>query len=76
MAKHYLGIDVGGTNLAAGVLDDKYNLLAKSRLSTDPKRPFDLVVRDIVKAGKMALSDAGLAESDIKQICSLIRKFR
>ena len=68
MAKHYLGIDVGGTNLVAGVVDEDYALIYKSELPTDNKRTFGEVVRDIVKVAKAALAGAGLSETDIDRV--------
>ena len=30
--KYYLGLDVGGTNLAAGIVDENYHLLYKESI--------------------------------------------
>lgn len=65
MAQYYLGVDLGGTNIVAGVLDENYNLINKSQLPTNHRRPFGAIVQDIVAAAKTALAEAGLTEADI-----------
>lgn len=34
-----IGIDLGGTNIVAGVMDSDYKLLAKARCKTNASRP-------------------------------------
>ena len=34
-----LGIDLGGTNIVAGVVDEEYNIVAKASCKTDVPRP-------------------------------------
>ena len=34
----YIGIDIGGTKIALGILDEKLNLLARGRIATEPSR--------------------------------------
>ena len=36
--KYSLGIDIGGTNIAAGVVDESFNIVAKSMVKTNPER--------------------------------------
>ena len=31
---YYLGIDLGGTNIAAGIVDEKYNIIKKKSVPT------------------------------------------
>jgi glucokinase len=65
MAQYYLGVDLGGTNIVAGVVDENYNLMNKSQLPTNHRRPFGPIVQDIATAAKTALAEAGLTEADI-----------
>ena len=63
---YYIGIDLGGTNIAVGVVDENYNIIGRGKRKTvvtdNPMR----IVDDMVDAAKEAVSDAGLKLSDIK----------
>jgi glucokinase len=50
--KYYLGVDLGGTNIAAGVVDENYNLIAKDSIPTNAGRSIDVIVRDIAELSK------------------------
>lgn len=66
--KYYLGIDLGGTNIATGVVDEKYRIVEKYSTPTLHRRSFEDVVKDIVKAGQTVLEKAGLSQSDIEYV--------
>ena len=36
--KYYIGIDIGGTNLSTGVVDENCNIIGRSRIKTDKTR--------------------------------------
>lgn len=63
-----LGIDLGGTNIVAGVVDDNYNIVATSKVKTNLPRPAEEVIDDMVKAANMAIENAGLKVSDIESM--------
>ncbi|MCL2662307.1 MAG: ROK family protein [Oscillospiraceae bacterium] len=63
--KYYVGIDLGGTDIKAGVIDEGFNIVAKHVVPTNPGRLVDEIVADMADAGKTAVKMAGLAESDI-----------
>ena len=60
-----LGIDLGGTNIACGVVDDEYNIIGRSNLKTANERNADEIVKDMVEAAKLSVRDAGLELKDI-----------
>ena len=62
---YYLGIDLGGTNIAAGVVDENYNILLKGSVPTLAKRPIDEVMTDMANLCKKLIADAGLTLDDI-----------
>jgi len=68
MTHYYLGIDLGGTNVKAGLVDGHGKLIDHVSLPT-AKRESDLtqdkVVAQIVAAGKQAIAQAGVAESQV-----------
>lgn len=49
LAPFYLGIDLGGTNITAGVLDGQNKLIARKRAKTKAERGSERVIRRIVK---------------------------
>ena len=65
MGKYYLGIDLGGTDIKTGVIDEEYNIVAKHVIPTQANRSVEEVVADMADAGKTAVKMAGLSESDI-----------
>ena len=60
-----LGIDLGGTNIVAGVVDDNYNILATGKLKTNAPRPAEEIIDDMVAAARTAIENAGLKIEDI-----------
>lgn len=49
MKKYYVGIDLGGTNISAGVVDEEYNILAKAKTRTNCPRAAKLIADDMAK---------------------------
>jgi glucokinase len=67
-AAHYLGLDMGGTNVKAGITDDQGNLLVKLSVPTGAggrDLAPDKVIARMVDAGKQALEKANLKVSDV-----------
>ena len=63
--RYSLGIDIGGTNIAAGVVDENYNIVAKSKVKTNSGRGYEAVLKDIAAAGQAAVRDMDLAMTDM-----------
>lgn len=60
-----LGIDLGGTNIVAGVVDRDYTVVAKSHMKTNATRPASDIADDIAKTALEAVKKAGLTLDDI-----------
>ncbi|MBM7561760.1 ROK family glucokinase [Fusibacter tunisiensis] len=45
----YIGIDLGGTNIAGGLVVDSGDIIKKTSVPTDPSRGADAVIADILK---------------------------
>lgn len=64
---YYIGVDVGGTNIACGIVDDDCNIIARSKVKTNelnkdtPEYP-DVLER-IKSAVRIACDEAGIAPS-------------
>ena len=66
--KHYLGIDLGGTNIKLGVIREDLSIVCKHKVRTLPERPAREIIHAMADAGKAALSMAGLSDSDIQYV--------
>ena len=64
--KHYLGIDIGGTNISAGVVDESYAMLSKEKVKTLNERPYSDVLSDIIKAANAAVRAAGITFDEVE----------
>lgn len=65
---YYIGIDLGGTNIVAGVVDENYNIIAKASTKTNLPRPEKEIADDMVKVSRQAAEEAGISMDDIQWI--------
>ena len=63
-----IGIDLGGTNIVAAVVDEIYNIIAKAKTPTAVPRSAELIFDDIAKVCKEAVEKAGLTMNDISSV--------
>lgn len=63
-----VGVDLGGTNIAVGVVDENYKIIGKGKVKTNAPRPAEEIFADIKKAIDLAVEDAGLTMADIEKI--------
>ena len=66
--KYYVGIDLGGTNIVAGVVDGDYKIIAKASTKTNCPRPEKEIAADMAKMAQQAVENAGLTFDDIEWI--------
>lgn len=66
--KYYIGIDLGGTNIAAGVVDTEFNILAKASVPTARPRPCRDICKDMAKAALESVDKAGLSLDSIESV--------
>ncbi len=60
-----VGVDLGGTNIQAGVLDPKGKLLARAKVKTHAEDGVAAVIDRVVKAVSLAVDEAGLKIAQI-----------
>ena len=65
---YYLGIDLGGPNIAAGVVNENYEIIGRGKMKTNAGRSDDLILDDMAEAARMAVKDAGLELKDIASV--------
>ena len=63
-----IGIDLGGTNIVAGVVDDNYKIVASAKCKTNVPRPAEGILDDMAKVCREAVAKAGLSMDDIHHI--------
>jgi glucokinase len=56
----YLGIDLGGTNIKSGVVEDSGRILSSVSLRTDPEAGPEAGIEHLAEAGRRAVKEAGL----------------
>lgn len=66
--KYYIGIDLGGTNIVAGVVNEAYEILAKASVKTNLPRPEQEIAADMAKVAKEAAEKAGLTMDQIEWV--------
>lgn len=66
--KYYVGIDLGGTNIVAGVVDENYNIIAKASTKTNCPRPEKEIADDMAKMALQAVKNANLTIDQIEWI--------
>ncbi|MBP5378741.1 MAG: ROK family protein [Ruminococcus sp.] len=66
--KYYVGIDLGGTNIVAGVVDEAYNIIAKASTKTNCPRPEKEIADDMAKMALEAVKNANLTIDQIEWI--------
>lgn len=66
--KYYVGIDLGGTNIVAGVVDENYNIISKASTKTNCPRPEKEIADDMAKMALQAVKNANLEISNIEWI--------
>ena len=63
-----IGIDLGGTNIAVGIVNEKYEIVHEGSIPTRAERDVDEIVSDMADFCKKLVSDAKMSLSDISAI--------
>lgn len=62
----YIGIDLGGTNIAAGIVDKNYKIVRKISVPTLPNRDPKEIIKDMADLCDKLIKDEGLTFDDIE----------
>ena len=63
-----IGIDLGGTNIKAGVVNDQYEIVASAWCKTRLPRPSQEILMDMARMAREAAEKAGLTMDDIASV--------
>ena len=66
--KYYLGIDLGGTNIAAGVVNENYEIIAQCSIKTNGSRPAEEVVDDMAQVARDTAAKAGITLDEVEWV--------
>ncbi len=66
--KYYIGIDLGGTNIKAGVVNESFEIIAKASVKTLCPRPAKDICDDMAKVSAEACRLAGISVDDVEWI--------
>lgn len=65
---YYIGVDIGGTGVQAGVVDENGQILFRKECPTDVLSGFEKIMEDINKLVRNMLEEKGVQISEIKSI--------
>lgn len=65
---YYIGIDLGGTNIAAGLLDENGKIHCKTSVPTLKERHWSEIVRDMALLAERIMAESGLTLDEVKAI--------
>lgn len=63
-----IGIDLGGTNIKVGLVDENYNIVAKATAKTNLPRPAEEICDSIVETVWQALNEAKVTIGEVNSI--------
>ena len=63
-----IGIDLGGTNIAAGLVNEKYEILAQESTPTKAGRPGEEIVSDMAALCLRLCEKAGVSEAEVESL--------
>ncbi len=65
---YYVGIDLGGTNIAVGLVDEKGKIIADISAPTGAKRDYREIVRDMAMLSIKVIEKAGAKKEDVRGV--------
>jgi len=63
-----VGVDLGGTNISVGVVNEEYKIIGRGVRKTNAPRPAEEIFADIAAAVRDAVVNAGLAMGDVASV--------
>ena len=63
---YYIGVDLGGTNIAIGIVNEQYEIVKKGSTPTKPERGADAIIEDMAALAKRLIADMGITLDEIE----------
>ena len=65
---YYIGVDLGGTNIAVGICDKSLKILEKGSVPTNPNRAPELIIKDMTDLTARLLSKRGISLDEVASV--------
>ena len=65
---YYIGVDLGGTNIAVGLVAEDGRIVAKAETPTLASRPYPELVRDMADCARKVMAEANVTEEEVDSI--------
>lgn len=65
---YYLGIDLGGTNIAVGLVDGNGRMICKGSIPTKKERHYREILKDMTMLARSLIEEAGLSLETIQSV--------
>ncbi|MDN5276101.1 MAG: glucokinase [Clostridiales bacterium] len=65
---YYIGIDLGGTNIAVGLVDEEGKIIHKDSVPTLNEREYPEIIKDMAMLSLKVIEDSGVSLKDVKSI--------
>ncbi|MDD6799479.1 MAG: ROK family protein, partial [Firmicutes bacterium] len=62
---YYIGVDLGGTNIAVGIVDENYKIVKKGSVPTLAQRPSEEIIKDMTDLSKKLLDECGISLDEV-----------
>ena len=66
--KYYIGVDLGGTNIAIGVVNEQFDIVGKTSVPTNCPRSAEEIADDIANTAKELLNKYSISLNDVSSI--------
>lgn len=63
-----VGIDLGGTNIAVGLVNEEGKIIHKDSVPTLRERPYQMIIKDMAMLAKKVIDDAGVSIDQVSGI--------
>ena len=63
---YYLGVDLGGTNIAVGLVDENFKIVLKDKVPTGASRPVSDIMDDMAALCKSIVERAGVSFDEVE----------
>ncbi len=65
---YYIGVDLGGTNIAIGIVDESKKIVLKGSTPTNPARDGELIIKDMAALAEKLLKDAKIPLAEVAYV--------
>lgn len=62
---YYIGVDLGGTNIAIGIVNEDFEIVKKGSVPTKPERGADAIVEDMAALSRKLVEELGITMDDV-----------